>query len=489
MVNKMVLIVDDDLSLCDNLRDILQDEGYEPFSSGTIAEGLKLARERRPEMVLLDLKLPDGQGTTLLTDLKRENPDCICIIMTAYADLDSAVAAVEKGAYHYLQKPIRHAELLRLLGGAFEKIQLREQKRQTEEALRRNEELLRDFLDNASDLIQVVDPSVRFLYVNRKWLEVLGYTSDEAFKLSLSDIIHPDSFDHCYNIFQRLLAGETLDRLETIFVTKDGKEICVEGSVSCRFENEKPVNIRGIFRDITERKQMEDEILKKNEELESFVFAVSHDLKSPLVSLRGFVGTLIEENKDILTPRNKHITERIVANVAKMEELISDLLDLSRVGRISGPAVRINVRDMLEKLSRSYAIRLKEKEIKLKITAKEDCVIQADRKQMIKVLDNLMSNAVKSMGDTKAPKIGLLCDCRNESRLRICVKDNGIGIDPKYHEKIFEIFKRLNVKNTEGTGVGLALVKKIVEGLGGRVWVEAELGKGAEFWIELPISH
>ena len=240
----------------------------------------------------------------------------------------------------------------------------------------------------------------------------------------------------------------------------------------------------------TERKRAEEELRGTNEELESFVFAVSHDLKSPLVSLQGFVGALIEENKDRLTPRNKHITERIVANVDKMEELISDLLEFSRVGRISGPAVRINVRDMLEGLSRSYAIRLKEKEIKLKITAKEDCLIHADREQMIKVLDNLMSNAVKSMGDTKAPKIGLLCDCGNESRVRICVKDNGIGIDPKYHEKVFEIFQRLDAgPKTEGTGVGLALVKKILEDLGGKIWVESELGKGAEFWIDLPISH
>ncbi len=142
---------------------------------------------------------------------------------------------------------------------------------------------------------------------------------------------------------------------------------------------------------------------------------------------------------------------------------------------------------MLEGLSRSYAIRLKEKEIKLKITAKEDCVIHADREQMIKVLGNLMSNAVKFMGDTKAPKIGLLCDCGNESRVRICVKDNGIGIEPKYHEKIFDLFQMLDARRqTEGTGVGLTLVKKILQDLGGKIWVESEQGQGAEFWIELP---
>ncbi len=98
MTDKTVLIVDDDQSLCDNLEDILQEEGYEPFSAVTYAGGLKLAQKKRPKVVLLDLKLPDGQGTTLIPDLKRLNPDCVCIIMTAYADLDSAVVALEKAA-------------------------------------------------------------------------------------------------------------------------------------------------------------------------------------------------------------------------------------------------------------------------------------------------------------------------------------------------------------------------------------------------------
>jgi len=136
MTDKTVLIVDDDQSLCDNLEDILQDEGYEPFSAVTCADGLKLAREKRPKVALLDLKLPDGQGTALLSDLKRLHPDCLCIIMTAYADLNSAVVALEKAAYHYLQKPVHPAELLRVLEGAFETIHLRELKRQAEEALK-----------------------------------------------------------------------------------------------------------------------------------------------------------------------------------------------------------------------------------------------------------------------------------------------------------------------------------------------------------------
>jgi PAS domain S-box-containing protein len=288
MTVKTVLIVDDDLSLCDNLEDILQDEGYEPFSAVTCADGLKLAQKRRPKVALLDLKLPDGQGTALLSDLKRLYPDCLCIIMTAYADLDSAVVALEKAAYHYLQKPVHPAELLRVLEGAFETIHLRELKRQAEEALRKNEELLRDFLDNANDLIQIVEPDGRFLYINHRWLEVLGYTADETVNLSISDTIHPDSLAHCFEIFQRILAGEVVDRFETAFVTKNGKKVYVEGSINCRFENGKPVNTRGIFRDITDRKQAEAE-LRKSKELFQMVF---DGISDPLI--------MVDKNMKIL---------------------------------------------------------------------------------------------------------------------------------------------------------------------------------------------
>jgi signal transduction histidine kinase len=133
-------------------------------------------------------------------------------------------------------------------------------------------------------------------------------------------------------------------------------------------------------------------------------------------------------------------------------------------------------------------MRLKEANIRLEVTAKEGCVIHADWEQVNRVMDNLLSNAVKFLGDNDDKKIELICHNKNKTHVQICVKDNGIGIDPQYHDEIFEIFKRLDAKNSEGTGVGLALVKKVVDGLGGKVWIESEVGKGSEFYIELPLD-
>ena len=137
--SKTVLIVDDDTALRDNLADILRDEGYNPVTAGTCAKALQIARQDRPGAALLDLKLPDGAGTTLLADLKKLDPDCICTIVTAYADLDSAVAALEKGAFQYLQKPVRPLELLNLLEKIFDLIELRATNYQAEEKVKESE--------------------------------------------------------------------------------------------------------------------------------------------------------------------------------------------------------------------------------------------------------------------------------------------------------------------------------------------------------------
>jgi PAS domain S-box-containing protein len=135
MTEKAVLIIDDDDDLRDSLGDILDDEGWGLLSAATCASGLRLADEHRPDAVLLDLKLPDGWGTSLLPDLKKINPDCACIIMTGYADLDSAMVAVERGAFQFLRKPVRIEELIQTLRGIFETARLRNEKRQAEEAV------------------------------------------------------------------------------------------------------------------------------------------------------------------------------------------------------------------------------------------------------------------------------------------------------------------------------------------------------------------
>jgi DNA-binding NtrC family response regulator len=139
---KSVLVVDDDGDLTDNLTDILEAEGYEVFCAASASQAVRAAREVRPWVALVDLKLPDGSGTALLSELKQVKSETVCIMMTAHADVDSAVIALEKGAFYYLRKPVKPDELIELVELAFETIRIKEEKRVAEEALRaRNKEL------------------------------------------------------------------------------------------------------------------------------------------------------------------------------------------------------------------------------------------------------------------------------------------------------------------------------------------------------------
>ena len=145
------------------------------------------------------------------------------------------------------------------------------QRKEREEALRESEEKYRDLFENANDLIQSVSPEGRFLYVNRAWMETLGYSPQEVSGLTLFDIIHPESMGHCVRMFERVMAGETVSGVEAVFVARDGRQVMVEGTASCRFEGGRPAGTRGIFRDITQRKLAEEELRRQHERLEELV--------------------------------------------------------------------------------------------------------------------------------------------------------------------------------------------------------------------------
>ena len=244
------------------------------------------------------------------------------------------------------------------------------------------------------------------------------------------------------------------------------------------------------FVDITPRKQSEEErelliseLKLKNAELEQFTYTVSHDLKSPLITIKGFLGMIEKDAAEGNTERMKADMLRISNAAKKMHRLLDELLELSRIGRLVNPSEEIPMVDLVHESLGMLAGRLAD-DLEVEI-APDLPVIYADRLRMREVLDNLISNAGSFMGDQPKPRIEL--GVRQEIDEAIFyVGDNGKGIDPKYHEKIFGLFDKLD-QDTEGTGVGLAIVKRIVEVHGGRIWVESEgIGKGSAFCFTIP---
>jgi signal transduction histidine kinase len=247
-----------------------------------------------------------------------------------------------------------------------------------------------------------------------------------------------------------------------------------------------------LFQDITKRKlnEVERESLiadleAKNAELERFTYTVSHDLKSPLVTIKGFLGYI---ERDVATGNEERLKgdiRRISDAVERMRQLLNELLDFSRIGHIINPSETVSFADLAREAVALVQGRIMERGIEIRIDPSMPDVF-GDKKRLLEVLQNLVDNAAKFVGDEHKPKIeiGWLGEDSELGKPVFFVRDNGIGISPKYHEQVFGLFNKLH-PDIEGTGIGLALVKRIVEFHGGRIWVESEAGKGSTFFFTL----
>jgi len=213
----------------------------------------------------------------------------------------------------------------------------------------------------------------------------------------------------------------------------------------------------------------------KNAELDSFVSVVSHDLKAPLVTMQGMAEIVLADCGDRLDADGRRYLARIQANAQHMERLILDLLALARIGREARPPGRVSLDAVLDDVLGDLAAPIRDRGVTVVRGPLPE--VWAVRTQIEQVLANLVSNAVKYLGDQPAPRVEIGAVAR-DGHAECFVADNGIGIDPAYHDRVFEMFHRLKEVQAEGTGVGLAIVRKIVEGAGGRVWLESARGRG-----------
>jgi PAS domain S-box-containing protein len=238
------------------------------------------------------------------------------------------------------------------------------------------------------------------------------------------------------------------------------------------------------FRDITDRKRQERELNEKNAELERFTYTVSHDLKSPLVTVKTFLGYLEHDLAGSDKERVKQDVAYMHTAAEKMGLLLDELLNLARVGRKMNPAEQVTFKEIAQEAVRLVAGRISTGGAEVQV-ADAAVVLKGDRQRLMEVWQNLVENACKFMGNQPKPRVEIGVEQRGSEKV-FFVRDNGMGIDPRYHAKVFGLFEKLDPKR-EGTGMGLALVKRIVEMYKGRIWVESGgPGQGANFLFTLP---
>lgn len=228
---------------------------------------------------------------------------------------------------------------------------------------------------------------------------------------------------------------------------------------------------------------LEKEVKLRTQELESVIYTISHDLKSPVVSMQGMASILMEDYADRFDEKGKHYLRRVIDNADYMEQMIMDLLALSRVGAQKG-AEPVEVRSVVERVLEIHQERFARKGIEIVIHPTFPNFL-FDRTQIMELFQNLITNAAKFMGDQPFPRIEI-GGRESGEWVEFYVKDNGIGIDPDYHDRIFGVFQRLKELDVEGTGVGLTIVKKVVDLAHGKVWIESRKGEGSTFFVRFP---
>jgi PAS domain S-box-containing protein len=492
---KKILVVDNHPVMLKFMTNLLGGKGHQVLTAEDGLSALEILETYTPDAIFVDLVMPNIDGKKLCKVIRsmQKLKDAHLIIISAVA-AEEEMDLAELGVDAYIAKgPLRKmgqyvlAVLEQLDKGAShglsDKIAGLEDidRQQITKELLSSKNHSEAILNNMSEGILELTPEGKIIYANPRAILLTGTPEEKLLGSHFTQLFHEA---HRKRIEDQLAAiGDMPWAIaEDSPAILNGKQVLLN-IVGVKDEEQK--SIVAILNDITERKRAEEELKSKNEELENFVYTVSHDLKSPVVTLSGFASALEEDYGDKLDEEAKGYLRFIQEASAKMGALIKDLLELSRVGGVMQPEEEVDFSAVVKESLMVLLPRIEEGGIELMMVDGFP-VVRCDRKRMVQVMENLLTNAIKFRGENPSPRIEI-GNREEEGFHRFWVKDNGIGIDPQYHGRIFEVFQSLReVKDDEGTGMGLTIAKKIVEQHGGRIWVESAKGKGSTFSFTLP---
>ncbi|MBA3868958.1 MAG: PAS domain S-box protein [Anaerolineae bacterium] len=336
----------------------------------------------------------------------------------------------------------------------------------------------------------------RIEFVNRYAERILGYTREEwlATPNFGQKIIHPDDLESSQKEGQEIFArGDLSAAIQFRCIAKDGRIVPIEAHYSILTDDKgKVIGSCGLMMDISQRKSDENaikqsalDLKRSNEQLEQFAYVASHDLQEPLRMITSYLQLLERRYKDKLDQDASEFISYAVDGATRMKALINDLLAYSRVKTGEQDFARFDTKTALNQAITNLQITIAE--TGAQVTVDSLPPILGNEAQFIQLFQNLLSNAIKFHGD-EPPKIAVKAE-RSGSVWKFSVTDNGIGIEPQYVERIFIIFQRLHTKDVyPGTGIGLAICKKVVEHHGGRIWAESTPGTGTTFWFTIPAA-
>ncbi|MBS1257644.1 MAG: Adaptive-response sensory-kinase SasA [Candidatus Scalindua arabica] len=372
------------------------------------------------------------------------------------------------------------------------------------------------------NLIETAQDAIISIYEDGT-INVWNKSAEKIFRYSKSDIIgqsvltiipekykkrHQAGLKRFLETQKPVIIGKTI---EFTGLTREGSEIPIEMSLSCQEIENKRYTFTAIIRDITEKKRVEaerkrmlDELTYKNKEMEQIIYVTSHDLRSPLLNIQGFSRELVKDIEQVRQELNENNTSSavkeklaetleedipdalkfILVSSSKMDTLLSGLLHLSRMGRVRLDIKRLDMNKLISNVIGAHEYKIKEAKVRCQIEELPSC--SGDEVQIDQVFSNLLDNAMKYLDSDREGLINI-SGKKEDEHIVYCLEDNGIGIAEQHQDKVFEIFHRLNPGDSvAGEGLGLAIVRGILDRHGGKIWIESEPGKGSKFFVSLP---
>jgi PAS domain S-box-containing protein len=512
-----ILLVDDRPDKLLALEAVLSSLGQNLVKARSGKEALKLLLQQEFAVILLDVSMPvmDGFETAALIRRRASTEHTPIIFVTSLRDSENHIAqGYSLGAVDYIISPIvpevlktkvsvfvelyKKTSQIKLQAEQLLRVEEAENRQRLSEAADRLEaETKRNrFFTLAIDMLAIANFDGAFMQLNPAWRQTLGHSEAELRARPIIDFAHPgDRATICQELLRVQGSAETV-YFEARHLHKDGSVRWLGWSVA-PFVSERLLYI--FARDITERKRAEDRIqtlngelqsrvsdlTEINSELEAFNYSISHDLRAPLRAMQGFARALAEDEGSQLSAEAREYADRIITSGGYMDAMLQDLLKYSRLSRAELNLGPVALASALNEVLTVAAKGIKDRNARVEILPIEESVI-GHRMTVCQIVSNLIDNALKFVEPNRKPVVRVWTESQ-PNWVRLIVEDNGIGIEPGHQNKIFGLFERLhNNAAYPGTGIGLAIVRRGTERMGGHVGVESTTGAGSRFWIELP---
>ena len=494
-LNISILYVEDEPDARKNISEIISRRVSKIYIASNGLEALELYKKHKPDLVLSDIQMPKMNGLELTEKIKQINPKAKIILITAFTDTSYLLKSIALQVDGFIVKPVRKAKLLATIKKQSDIILLEKKNIEQEKAIIDSEERYRLLTETINDVVVQISPTGERLYVSPSIKSFLGYDAGLMDGNSILEFFdNEEDKENAIKILQSIPENHKSGNFEFTYKPYNSarKPFRVEVSYNPLIIDDKVESIQLVMRNISEREearkalnQHNNELKIRNEELDAFSHTVAHDLKNPLGTMIGFANLLYDDYPNITKEEFEKYINIIIQSGNKTQQIINSLLLFAKVRKEDIKIDEIDIKTIVDEAIKHYQSRITKTKAIIKLPNHWPSVM-GNAAWIEEVWVNYISNAIKYGGNP--PKIEIGWDKLNteNNTTRFWIRDNGNGIPKKEQNLLFKTFERLGNTKTKGHGLGLSIVKRIINKIGGIVGVESEKGNGSLFFFTLP---